>query len=77
MEILAIVHPNPWQWPLALRWSMVSVLITEWCLQPFFYSDQLMFSLGFVLMGALLAEFTMHSPEDCSAAKPSRPGTFD
>lgn len=68
---------TPWQWPLALRWSMVSVLITEWCLQPFFYSDQLMFSLGFVLMGVLLAEFTMHSPEDCPAAKPSRLGTFD
>ena len=66
-----------WPWPLALRWSMVSVLLAEWLLQPFFYSDQLMFSVGFVLAGALLAEFTADTPGDWLVAKPSHRGTFD
>ena len=46
-----------WTWPLALRWSFVSVLLVQWLAQPFLYTDQLMFSLGFVVAGILLAEF--------------------
>jgi len=55
---LRSVSSHSWRLSLALRWSMLSVLIVEWLLQPFFYSDQLMFSLGFVLVGTVLAEFS-------------------
>lgn len=46
-----------WSWPLALRWGVISVLAVEWLAQPFFYTDQLMFSIGFIVVGILLAEF--------------------
>jgi len=42
---------------LILRWSVVSVILVEWMVQPFLYSDQLMFTLSFLLAGFLLAEF--------------------
>ena len=51
------VSVKGWTWPLALRWSFVSVLLVEWLAQPFLYTDQLMFSIGFVVVGILLAEF--------------------
>jgi len=50
-----------WSWPLALRWSFVSVLAVEWLAQPFLYTDQLMFSMGFIVVGILLAEFNIMS----------------
>ena len=50
-----------WTWPLALRWSFISVLAVEWLAQPFLYTDQLMFSIGFVVVGILLAEFNAMS----------------
>jgi hypothetical protein len=61
-----------WSAGLAVRWSAFSLLVVQWILQPFMYSDQLMFSLGFVLFGALLAEFTADAPGGWRAAKPSR-----
>jgi len=51
-----------WNAPLALRWSFVSVLLVEWLLQPFLYADQLMASLGFLLAGAMLSEFSSDNP---------------
>jgi len=42
---------------LILRWSLVSVILVEWMVQPLLYSDQLMFTLSFLLAGFLLAEF--------------------
>ena len=50
-----------WTWPLALRWSFISVLVVEWLAQPFLYTDQLMFSIGFIVAGILLAEFNAMS----------------
>jgi hypothetical protein len=61
-----------WSAGLAVRWSAFALLAVQWMLQPFLYSDQLMFSLGFVLFGSLLAEFTADSPGGWRAAKPSR-----
>ena len=60
-----------WDGQLALRWSVVCVLVVEWLAQPFFYTDQLMFSLGFVLAGALLADFNARSPGGWPVAMPS------
>jgi hypothetical protein len=50
-----------WTWPLALRWSIFSVLVVQWVAQPFLYTDQLMFSIGFIVAGIVLAEFNNHS----------------
>ena len=62
------VSVKGWTWPLALRWSFLSVLLVEWLAQPFLYTDQLMFSIGFVVAGILLAEF---SPDQSVANMPS------
>ena len=62
-----------WSVGLAVRWSACALLGVQWVLQPFLYSDQLMFSLGFVLFGALLAEFTADSPGGWRTARSSRP----
>ena len=64
-----------WDWQLALCWSFSSVLLVEWMAQPFFYTDQLMFSIGFILAGEMLAEFSSGSPADWPAARPSHRGT--
>jgi len=42
---------------LLLRWSLMSVVMVECLIQPFLYSDQLMFTLAFLFAGFLLAEF--------------------
>jgi hypothetical protein len=63
-----------WDGQLALRWSVLCVLVVEWLAQPFFYTDQLMFSLGFVLAGALLADFNSRSPGGWPVAMPSHRG---
>jgi len=63
-----------WDWQLALRWSFLAVLVVEWLAQPLLYTDQLMFSIGFVLAGDLLAEFSSRSPADWPAARPSHRG---
>jgi len=42
---------------LLLRWSLVSLVVVEWLIQPFLYSDQLMFTMAFLFAGYLLAEF--------------------
>ena len=42
---------------LVMRWGIVSVLLVQWLAQPFLYTDQLMFSLGFVFLGSTLREF--------------------
>ena len=42
---------------LVMRWGIVSVLLVQWLAQPFLYTDQLMFSLGFVFLGITLREF--------------------
>jgi len=52
-----VLGQTGWTWPLALRWGFVSVLFVEWLAQPFLYTDQLLFSVGFVVAGMLLAEF--------------------
>jgi len=41
---------------LLLRWSLISLIAVEWLIQPFLYSDQLMFTLAFLFVGYLLAE---------------------
>ena len=64
-----------WCFGLALRWAFASVLVVEWLFQPLLFSDQLMFTLGFALIGAVLAEFGFCNPRDCCFAMPSRPGT--
>jgi len=46
---------------LVLRWGIFCVLFVQWLAQPFLYSDQLMFSLGFVFFGATLGEFWRRS----------------
>jgi hypothetical protein len=63
-----------WDGQLALRWSVLCVLVVEWLAQPLFYTDQLMFSLGFVLVGALLAYFNSRSPGGWPVAMPSHRG---
>lgn len=51
---------------LVLRWGIFSVLLVQWLAQPFLYTDQLMFSLGFVFLGITLAEFGRRSvPVSC------------
>jgi len=52
-----------WDWQLAVRWSFFSVLLVEWVVQPLLYTDQLMFSIGFVLVGLLLADFSPFLPD--------------
>ncbi len=64
-----------WDWQLALRWSFLSVLVVEWLAQPFLYTDQLMFSIGFILVGALLADFSSRNPGYWPAARPIHHGT--
>jgi hypothetical protein len=63
-----------WDAQIALRWSILCVLLVQWLAQPFLYTDQLMFSLGFVLVGVLLADFSSRSPGDWPAARPSHRG---
>jgi len=41
---------------LLLRWSLISVVVMEWLIQPFLYSDQLMFTIAFLFGGYLLGE---------------------
>ena len=62
-----------WDWQLSLRWGVMALLIVEWLVQPFFYSDQLMATLAFFWAGLVLAEFSADSPVDWPVAKPSRP----
>ncbi len=64
-----------WRFGLALRWTFASVLFLQWMFQPLLFSDQLMFALGFVFIGAVLAECGFCSQESCCSATPSRPGT--
>ena len=42
---------------IALRFSIASVLVVQYLAQPFLYTDQLMFSLGFFFFGSMLFEF--------------------
>ena len=51
------VHLNLWSPGLALRWSVLSCILTQALFQPFLYSDRLLFCLSFVFTGALLADF--------------------
>ena len=62
-----------WDVQLSLRWSVLSVLVVQWLAQPLLYTDQLMFSLGFVYVGALLADFNSHCPWGLSVAIPAPP----
>lgn len=41
---------------IQLRWSIFCLLITQWMVQPFLYTDQLMFSLGFLFTGLMFSE---------------------
>lgn len=61
-----------WDWQLSLRWGVMALLIVEWLVQPFLYSDQLMATLGFFWAGLVLAEFSVDSPVGWPVAKPSR-----
>jgi hypothetical protein len=69
-----VLQAEGWNAELALRWSVLAVLMVQWLLQPFFYSDQLMCTLGFLLAGALLAEFNPDTPAGWCSARPSHPG---
>lgn len=69
-------YVSGWSWELSLRWGFLSVLIVQWLAQPFLYSDQLMFTIGFVFVGMLSAEFNSDSPPGWPPAMPSRPGRF-
>ena len=42
---------------LSMRWAIFCVLFVQWVAQPFMYTDQLMFSLGFWFLGLTLREF--------------------
>lgn len=64
-----------WRWELALRWAFVSVLVLEWLFQPLLFSDQLMFTLGFVLVGVVLFECDFSSSRGCCSTSPAHPGT--
>ena len=46
-----------WSSTIALRFSIASVLVVQYLAQPFLYTDQLMFSLGFFFFGSMLFEF--------------------
>jgi hypothetical protein len=50
-------HPDVF---LFLTWGVFSTLLVEWITQPFLYTDQLMFSLGFLFVGASL--YLLSSP---------------
>ena len=69
-----VLQRQGWTVDLALRWSCVALLVVQWLLQPFWYADQLMCILGFLLAGALLAEFNRDTPGGWRAAMPSHPG---
>ena len=47
-----------WSAGLALRWSVLSCIVTQALFQPFLYSDRLLFCLTFLFTGAVLAEFS-------------------
>ena len=47
-----------WSAGLALRWSVLSCIMTQALFQPFLYSDRLLFCLTFLFTGAVLAEFS-------------------
>jgi hypothetical protein len=51
----------------ALRWALFSVILIQWIFQPFLYSDQQMFVVGFVFIGFVLAEFRSKQPLDSHA----------
>ena len=68
-----VLQRQGWSADLALRWSCVALVVVQWLLQPFWYADQLMCILGFLLAGALLAEFNRDTPGGWSAARPSHP----
>jgi len=49
-------YANKLNFSLQLRWSIFCLLFTQWMVQPFLYTDQLMFSLGFLFMGLMISE---------------------
>ena len=63
-----------WDGQLALRWGVFCVLLVQWFAQPFLYTDQLMFSIGFVLAGTLLADFNSLSPSLSPVSMPGHDG---
>lgn len=46
---------------LSCRWSIGCVLFIQWICQPFMYTDQLMFSLGFLFLGICLREYLSYT----------------
>jgi len=67
-DFFKVFTHSGWDWHLALRWSFVSVLLIQWTLQPFLYTDQLMFSVGFVVIGMLRGEFeSIHLCKEASS----------
>ncbi len=45
-----------WDCHMAVRWAMFSTIVVQFLSQPFMYSDQLMFSVGFMFCGAIMGE---------------------
>jgi hypothetical protein len=56
-----------WDWHLAVRWAMFSVLAVQFFAQPFMYSDQLMFSVGFIYAGIMMGEAFADKQYYCSS----------
>jgi hypothetical protein len=70
------VHRISWNAGLALRWAILSAILTQAIFQPFLYSDRLLFCCSFLFAGALLAEFSFDTPEDSAVASSSRLSRF-
>jgi hypothetical protein len=45
-----------WDWEVALRWSWLCLLLSQWLFQPLLYSDGLLFYFSFFLLGLFAVE---------------------
>ena len=56
---LLAMQTGTWSPALALRWGVLSCILTQSLFQPFLYSDRLLFCLTFVFTGSVVAEFAV------------------
>jgi len=64
------IHDSGFSPGLALRWSVLSCIITQALFQPLLYSDRLLFCLTFLFTGAVLAEFSAHANDRNALLRP-------
>jgi hypothetical protein len=67
------MHDGSWSPGLALRWSVLSCILTQALFQPFLYSDRLLFCLTFLFTGAVVAEFSSDFNVRCAVASLGAP----